>query len=147
MAPRKESRLQRSGWAAIVVACALLLSCPALAGQQETPPQTSPQPPAPLVSLTTGTPEELEHQADVLRSEKQALVEIKERLLATSQVPAVPGAEKALGSAVEAAAQGAAAGDGRLRRALEFLKAGNAKDAEPLFRAVAEERAARIAIC
>src|SRR5260221_7497343 len=42
------------------------------------------------------------------------------------------------------AAQGASAGDARLQRALGFLKAGNVKEAEPLFRAVAEEKAARI---
>jgi tetratricopeptide (TPR) repeat protein len=54
------------------------------------------------------------------------------------------GAGKAVAAAVDAGAQGASAGDARLQRALEFLKAGNAKEAEPLFRAVAEEKAARI---
>jgi tetratricopeptide (TPR) repeat protein len=62
-----------------------------------------------------------------------------------AQAQAAPGAEKAVGDAVEAAAKGAEQGDARLRRALELLEAGKPQEAEPLFRAVAEdkERAAR----
>src|SRR5216684_233628 len=81
---------------------------------------------------------------DKLGDQQRELAEIKERLLAAFPAQAIPGADKAVGAAVDAAAQGASAGDARLRRALEFLKAGNAKEAEPLFRAVAEEKAARI---
>jgi tetratricopeptide (TPR) repeat protein len=69
---------------------------------------------------------------------------VVEKLLASSQGQATPGAERAVGTAVDAAVQGAAAGDPRLRRALAFLEAGNAREAEPLFRAVADEKAARI---
>ena len=47
---------------------------PALADQQQQPQQPAPAPtPPPLVSLTTGTPQELEHQGDVLRSQKRYL--------------------------------------------------------------------------
>jgi len=76
--------------------------------------------------------------------QQRELTEIKERLLAAFPTQGVPGADKAIGAAVDAAAQGASAGDARLQRALGFLKAGNVKEAEPLFRAVAEEKAARI---
>jgi tetratricopeptide (TPR) repeat protein len=51
-----------------------------------------------------------------------------------------PGADKAVGEAVAAAVEGAAAGDVRLAKALELLQAGKPKEAEPLFRAVAEEK-------
>jgi tetratricopeptide (TPR) repeat protein/pimeloyl-ACP methyl ester carboxylesterase len=76
--------------------------------------------------------------------QQRELAEIKERLIAAFPMQLAPGADKAIGAAVDAAAQGASAGDARLQRALEFLKAGNAKEAEPMFRAVAEEKAARI---
>jgi tetratricopeptide (TPR) repeat protein len=78
--------------------------------------------------------------------QQRELAEIKERLIAAFPTQLTPGADKAIGAAVDAAAQGASAGDARLQRALEFLKAGNAKEAEPLFRAVAEEKAARIKV-
>jgi len=89
MAPRMESRLQRSGWAAIVVVCVLVSSYPAFAGQQTPPPQTSPETSPPLVSLTTGTPAELEHQGDVLRSEKRYLdaIDYYEAALAKQPAP------------------------------------------------------------
>jgi hypothetical protein len=67
-----------------------------------------------------------------------------EKLLATSQVEAAPGAERAVGAAVDTAAQGAAAGDARWQRALALLHAGNVKEAEPLFRAAADEKVAHI---
>ena len=53
--------------------------------------------------------------------------------------PGVPGAEKKAQELVTAAAE-----DDRLRRALELLKANKKAEAEALFRAVAEEKAARI---
>jgi hypothetical protein len=67
-----------------------------------------------------------------------------EKLLATSQVQAAPGVESAVGAAVDTAARGAAGGDARWQRALGLLHAGNVKEAEPLFRAVADEKVARI---
>jgi tetratricopeptide (TPR) repeat protein len=51
-----------------------------------------------------------------------------------------PGRKQAIAKAVEAAQKGAAAGDTRLTDALELLRQGKIKEAEPLFRAVAEER-------
>jgi TIR domain len=54
------------------------------------------------------------------------------------------GAEKALVDAVADAQAGAAQGDARQQKALELLKANKPQDAEPLFRAVAEEKAARV---
>jgi tetratricopeptide (TPR) repeat protein len=51
-----------------------------------------------------------------------------------------PGRKQAIAKAVEAAEKGAAAGDTRLADALELLRRGKVAEAEPLFRAVAEER-------
>jgi tetratricopeptide (TPR) repeat protein len=51
-----------------------------------------------------------------------------------------PGRKQAIAGAVEAAEKGAVAGDTRLARALDLLKQGKVAEAEPLFRAVAEER-------
>lgn len=73
MAPHPESRLLRSGWAAAVAACAFILICPAFADQQTSPVPTTAEPSAPMVSLTAGTPEELEHQGDLLRAQKRYL--------------------------------------------------------------------------
>jgi tetratricopeptide (TPR) repeat protein len=84
---------------------------------------------------------EQEHQ---YQEQQQQLAEIKKTLLAISPLRAAPGAERAVGAAVDAAAQGAAAGDARWQRALALLQAGNVKEAEPLFRAVADEKVARI---
>jgi hypothetical protein len=74
-------------------------------------------------------------------ADTKALVE---KLFATSRVQVAPGAERAVRAAVDAAAQGAAAGDARWQRALALLHAGNVEEAEPLFRAVADEKVARI---
>ena len=82
------------------------------------------------------------------REQAQRLADTKslvEKLLASRNLaPAAPGVEKAVETAVDAATRGAATGDSRLQRALEFLKAGNVNEAEPLFRAVADEKGARI---
>jgi tetratricopeptide (TPR) repeat protein len=71
-------------------------------------------------------------------AEVQALVE---KLTAgQAQGADAPGRKQVVASAVEAAQKGAAAGDTRLARALDLLKEGKVAEAEPLFRAVAEER-------
>jgi tetratricopeptide (TPR) repeat protein len=68
----------------------------------------------------------------------QALVE---KLTANQpQGAEAPGRKQAITDAVEAAQKGAAAGNTRLARALELLQQGKIADAEPLFRAVADER-------
>ncbi len=70
-------------------------------------------------------------------------VEIKtlvKKLVALNQAPAAPGREQAVGEAVATAAKGAAQGDDRLRQALELLQENKVAEAEPLFRAVAEEK-------
>jgi hypothetical protein len=77
--------------------------------------------------------EQNRHLADI-----QALVE---KLTASqAQGAEAPGRKQAIAGAVEAAEKGAAAGDTRLARALDLLKQGKIAEAEPLFRAVAEER-------
>jgi tetratricopeptide (TPR) repeat protein len=65
---------------------------------------------------------------------------LTERLISMSQAQAAPGAERAVGEAVTAAAEGAARGDARLAQALDLLKAGKTAEAATLFRTVAEER-------
>jgi tetratricopeptide (TPR) repeat protein len=76
--------------------------------------------------------------------DKQLKAEIVQSLLGISAAQAAPGAAKAVGDAVADAQEGAAQGDERLQKALDLLKAGKPEDAEPLFRTVAEERAARV---
>jgi tetratricopeptide (TPR) repeat protein len=70
-------------------------------------------------------------------SDMQALIK---SLIGASPAQAAPGAEKQVGDAVEAAVKGANAGDDRLQKALGLLKAGKPQEAEPLFRAVADEK-------
>jgi tetratricopeptide (TPR) repeat protein len=74
--------------------CALGLSLSATAGQQsQTPPQSPPtqlSPQAtPLISLTTSTPQELEHQGDQLRAQKRYLdaIDYYEAAIAKEQTP------------------------------------------------------------
>jgi tetratricopeptide (TPR) repeat protein len=86
---------------------------------------------------------EKERVAREVARDKQ-LVDIVQNLLGVSAAQAAPGAAKALGDAVTDAQEGAAQGDERLQKALALLKAGKPQDAEPLFRAVAEERASRV---
>ena len=59
--------------------------------------------------------------------------------------PASPRQAEALAETLASAEAGAQAGDTRMRQALDLLAQGNVTEAEPLFRAVAEEKAARIA--
>ena len=69
----------------------------------------------------------------------QALVE---KLASTGQAQGAeaPVRKQAIAGAVEAAEKGASAGDTRFARALELLRQGKIAEAQPLFRAVAEER-------
>jgi tetratricopeptide (TPR) repeat protein len=69
---------------------------------------------------------------------------LTQRLVASSEAKAAPGAERAVGEAVAAAATGAAEGDERLAKAFDLLKANKVSEAEALFRAVAADKAARI---
>jgi tetratricopeptide (TPR) repeat protein len=82
-----------------------------------------------------------EVERDKQIAEMHSLVQ---NLLGISVAQAAPGAAKALGDAVTDAQVGAAQGDERQQKALDLLKAGKPQDAEPLFRAVAEERAAQV---
>ena len=93
------------------------------------------------------TVEETREKERLAREEardKQLKAEIVQSLLGISAAQAAPGAAKALGDAVADAQEGAAQGDERLQKALDLLKANKPQDAEPLFRAVAEEKAARV---
>ena len=107
-----------------------------------------------IVGVWSGVPK----LADVLQNIRETHQEVKktgetveelkgwltERLLSTSPASAAPGVGKAVGAAVQTAVDGAAAGDQRYAEALNLLKQGKATEAEQLFRAVAEEKAARI---
>jgi tetratricopeptide (TPR) repeat protein len=55
-----------------------------------------------------------------------------------------PGAQQAVGQAVQSIAQGAAEGDNRLQQALALLKANKTTEAEPLLSAFAEDKSVRI---
>jgi len=93
------------------------------------------------------TVEETRERERLAREEardKQLKTEIVQSLLGISGAQAAPGAAKALGDAVADAQEGAAQGDERLQKALDLLKANKPQDAEPLFRAVADEKAARV---
>ena len=70
--------------------------------------------------------------------------DLVQKLLGISVAQAAPGAARAVSDAITNATEGAAQGDQRLKKALELLNAGKPQDAEPLFRAVAEEKAARV---
>jgi tetratricopeptide (TPR) repeat protein len=80
------------------------------------------------------------------REQKQTLEEIATLVnrysLITPAEAAVPGARAGLTQAITAIAEGSAA-DPRYARALEFLKAGSPAEAEPLLKAVAEDKAKR----
>jgi tetratricopeptide (TPR) repeat protein len=110
-----------------------------------------------VLSLVTGflawehqrqvTAEQTRERERLAREEardKQLKAEIVQSLLGISPAQAAPGAAKALGDAVAEAQEGAAQGDERLQKALDLLKANKPQDAEPLFRAAAEEKAARV---
>ncbi len=66
------------------------------------------------------------------------------RLLENSERAAAPGAQQAVGGAVQSIAQGAAEGDSRLQQALDLLKANKTAEAEPLLEAFAEDKRAQI---
>ncbi len=80
------------------------------------------------------------HQQAVTLAEIDALV-AKYSVVDTAQA-AVPGAKESLTQAITAIAEGAAT-DPRYAEALELLKAGKAAEAEPLLKAVAEDKAKR----
>ena len=65
MSPSQASRIFALGLASIIFVGAVSVSGQAADQQQTTPP--------PMVSLTTGTPQELEKQGDVMRSQKRYL--------------------------------------------------------------------------
>jgi tetratricopeptide (TPR) repeat protein len=65
------------------------------------------------------------------------------QLIADRQTPAAPGAEQAVGEAVQSIEQGAAEGDSRLQQALELLKANKTTEATQLLSAFAEDKEAR----
>src|SRR5882672_5441887 len=64
--------------------------------------------------------------------------------LASNSAGPAPDRERAIADAVAAAQEGAAAGDARLQRALDLLKANQIAEAEALFQVVADDKASRI---
>jgi tetratricopeptide (TPR) repeat protein len=67
-----------------------------------------------------------------------------QQLIAVSPAQAAPGRERAVGTAVEAIAKGAAAGDARLQQALDLLRAGNTQDASRMLQIFADDKTAQI---
>ena len=82
------------------------------------------------------------HQQQQTIAEVEALV--AKYSVVTPAEAAVPGARESLTTAITAIAEGAA-GDARYAEALELLKAGKPAEAEPLLKAVAEEKETRAA--
>jgi tetratricopeptide (TPR) repeat protein len=90
----------------------------------------------------------VDRAAAKIDAQRRTLDEIKalvRQLASSSSGPAAPDRERAVADAVTAAQEGAAAGDGRLQRALDLLKVNQIAEAEALFQAVAEDKASRIA--
>jgi tetratricopeptide (TPR) repeat protein len=97
---------------------------------------------ATLASLDTHHPKPMpgvQTSREQMPDEQKALVR---QLLARSSIGTPPGAEKSVGEAVAAASRDAAAGDERMRKALELLKAGNITEAAALFLAAAIDKEA-----
>ena len=85
--------------------------------------------------------EHLAQQREQATAQSRQIEELTAQLKNAPGTPAAaPGAEIGLKNAVTATVLGAAAGDPRYLQALELLRAGKPKDAEPLLRAVAEEK-------
>ena len=76
--------------------------------------------------------------ADELAAQR-AQIENLTKMLLEKNPAAAPGAQQAVGGAVQSIAQGAAEGDTRLQQALELLQANKTSEAEPLLKAFAEE--------
>jgi tetratricopeptide (TPR) repeat protein len=89
----------------------------------------------------------VDRAAAKIDAQGRTLDEIKalvHRLASNSSGPAAPDRERAIADAVAAAQEGAAAGDARLQRALDLLKANRIAEAEALFQVVADDKASRI---
>ncbi len=89
----------------------------------------------------------VDRAAAKIDAQGRTLDEIKalvHQLASNSSGPAAPDRERAITAAVAAAQEGAAAGDARLRRALDLLKANRIAEAEALFQVVADDKASRI---
>jgi hypothetical protein len=86
-------------------------------------------------------PQHLEQKVD---ETNDLIRQLTAQLVARSSAPTGPGAEKAIGEAVAAAATGAAKGDERLGRAFDLLRQNKIAEATDLFRAVAADKEARI---
>ena len=72
------------------------------------------------------------------------LMNLTKLLLEKNASTAAPGAQQAVGEAIQSIAQGAAEGDTRLQQALELLKANKTTEAEPLLQAFAKDKTVRI---
>src|SRR5258708_11192988 len=89
----------------------------------------------------------VDRAAAKIDAQGRTLDEIKalvRQLASNASGPAAPDRERAIADAVAAAQAGAAAGDARLQRALDLLKANQIAEAEALFRSVADDKASRI---
>ena len=70
--------------------------------------------------------------------------ELARKLEQTRVSPQAPGAQHAVGEAVQSIAQGAAEGDTRLQHALDLLKENKTTEAEALLKAFAEDKTTRV---
>jgi hypothetical protein len=78
-------------------------------------------------------------QIAALNAQNAALTQ----MLLEKNPAAGPGAQQAVGAAVQLITQGAAEGDARLQQALDLLKANKIAEATPLLKAVAKDKKAR----
>ena len=80
--------------------------------------------------------------ADQLGQKDAQIAALTKMLLDKSPVAAGPGAQQAVGEAVQSIAQGAAEGDPRLQKALGLLKGNKVAEATQLLKAVAKDKTA-----
>src|SRR5260370_24316131 len=89
----------------------------------------------------------VDRAAAKIDAQGRTLDEIKalvHQLASNASGPAAPDRERAIADAVAAAQEGAAAGDARLQRALDLLKANQIAEAEALFQAGPDDKPSRI---
>ncbi|MGO9233381.1 MAG: tetratricopeptide repeat protein [Methylocella sp.] len=81
--------------------------------------------------------------ADELAAQRTQIENLTKMLLEKNPAAAGPGAQEAVGEAVQSITQGAAEGDSRLQQALALLEANKIAEAEPLLKAFAEDKTVR----
>ncbi len=81
--------------------------------------------------------------AEELAAQRTQIENLTKMLLEKNPAAVGPGAQEAVGEAVQSITQGAAEGDSRLQQALTLLEANKIAEAEPLLKAFAEDKTVR----